>query len=105
MLTAFVTPVLTDTLGPAWYERGFLQQSFLRPVYTSDEFCVVSAAMQGAEPGEILFSLGLQKSDGEQATGRLRRRRPGGGAGDRPLGASGQAAGPPADRRRGPAPG
>jgi hypothetical protein len=68
VLCAFLEPRLVERFGRAWYERGFLQQAFLRPVYTSDEF---RATLDDLEPGptdESLLALGLEKRDGERAT-------------------------------------
>ncbi|HEY7294807.1 MAG TPA: hypothetical protein VH916_07180 [Dehalococcoidia bacterium] len=68
VLCAFIEPRLVEQFGRAWYERGFIQQSFLRPVYTSDEFRVTLDDLSPGPADEALFAVGLEKRDGERAT-------------------------------------
>jgi len=68
VLLAFMTPTLTGLFGRAWYERGFLKQSFVSPIYESTEFRTYAEEM-AVEPGdERLLAFGLEKRDGERAT-------------------------------------
>ncbi len=68
VLCAFVEPRLIEQFGRAWYERGFLQQAFLRPVYTNDEFRVALDELACGPFDEALFAIGLEKRSGERAT-------------------------------------
>lgn len=66
--TAFMTPALTAQFGQAWYERGFLKQSFIHPLYESDEFRITFEELTPTEHDERLYSLSLEKRDGERHT-------------------------------------
>jgi len=68
VLCAFLEPRLVERFGRAWYERGFIQQAFLRPVYTSDEFRATLDALEPGPSDEALLALGLEKRDGDRAT-------------------------------------
>lgn len=68
VLCAFLEPRLVERFGRAWYERGFIQQVFLRPVYTSDEIRPTLAELEPGAGDEALLALGLEKRDGERAT-------------------------------------
>jgi hypothetical protein len=66
--TSFMTPALVEQFGQAWYERGFLKQSFIAPLYEQEEFRVVFDELPSAKGDECLFSLALEKRSGEQHT-------------------------------------
>jgi acyl dehydratase len=68
VLLSFIEPLLRDLFGPAWYERGFLKISFVRPVYEADEFRAVIEESDPAATDERLTLIGLEKRDGERAT-------------------------------------
>ena len=68
VLSAFLTPALVELFGPAWYERGFLKQTFVKPIYETDQFRVVAEDIVSASFDERLVSLSLDKQDGESAT-------------------------------------
>lgn len=66
--TSFMTPALTEQFGDAWYERGFLKQSFIAPLYGHEEFRIVLDELPAGSQDECLFSLSLEKRSGEQHT-------------------------------------
>jgi len=67
VLSAFLTPVLVDRFGSAWYERGFLKVSFVAPVYDTDEIRAVLEDLEAAPGDEVLVRAGLEKRDGSRA--------------------------------------
>ena len=68
VLLSFIEPLLRDLFGGAWYERGFLKISFIRPVYETDEFRAVIEEADPTASDQRLTSIGLEKRDGECAT-------------------------------------
>lgn len=67
VLCSFMTPLLVDRFGAAWYERGFLKTSFVAPVYEIDE---IRAVLEDLDPGdgdEALVRIGLEKRNGDRA--------------------------------------
>ncbi len=68
VLCSFMTPLLVDRFGTAWYERGFFKTSFITPVYETDEIRTVLEELAPAEMDEALVSVSLEKRSGERAT-------------------------------------
>lgn len=68
VLCAYMTPLLIERFGAAWYERGFFKNSFITPVYATDAIRVVLAEMAPAEGDEALTGVYLEKESGERAT-------------------------------------
>lgn len=68
VLCSYMTTLLVERFGPAWYERGFFKTSFVGPVYETDEFRVVLEEREPG-PGEAgLVAVRLEKRSGEPAT-------------------------------------
>ncbi len=65
---AFAVDRLVDRFGPDWYERGFLKQAFIAPLYEVDDFQVVLEALEPHEGDDALVSVALEKRDGTQVT-------------------------------------
>jgi hypothetical protein len=68
VLVPFMTPVLVEVFGPAWYERGFLKQSFIQPIYETTDFRVVVEEIEPAAHDERLVRFGLETREGGRAT-------------------------------------
>jgi hypothetical protein len=68
VLVPFMTPALVEMFGPAWYERGFLKQSFVQPIYETTDFRVVVEELEPTEHDERLVRLGLETREGGRAT-------------------------------------
>ena len=68
VLCAFLEPRLVERFGRDWYERGFLQQAFLRPVYTSDAFRATLDELEPDASDSAQVAIGLEKRGGERAT-------------------------------------
>lgn len=66
-LAAFMTEPLDELFGRDWYERGFLRQSWVKPVYGSDEFRIFAEEEEPTEYDDRLLSFGLEKRDGARA--------------------------------------
>lgn len=66
--TAFMTPALTEQFGKAWYERGFLKQSFIAPLYEREEFEIVFEELEPTADDERFCSLVLVTRGGQQHT-------------------------------------
>jgi hypothetical protein len=68
VLVPFMTPALVEVFGPDWYERGFLKQSFIQPIYETTDFRVVVEEIEPTEHDERLVRFGLETREGGRAT-------------------------------------
>ncbi len=68
VLVTYMTPAAIEMLGPAWYERGFLKQTFVAPVHETDTIRLVMEVATPTEHDERLVMVGLEKEDGQRAT-------------------------------------
>src|SRR5688500_4229686 len=68
VLCAYMTPLLVERFGRAWYERGFFKTSFIAPVYETDEIRAVLEELPPGEGDATLAAVNLEKRTGERAT-------------------------------------
>lgn len=67
-ICAFVTQRMVERLGEAWYERGFLKQAFIHPLYDPDEFQVLVQPLKPGTYDEQLVEVSLETREGARIT-------------------------------------
>jgi acyl dehydratase len=68
VLLAAMTPVLVRLFGRDWYERGFLRQSFVKPIYVASEVRLVARERTPADGDARLLEFGFEDRDGHACT-------------------------------------
>ncbi|MGE0598968.1 MAG: hypothetical protein AB7J35_03975 [Dehalococcoidia bacterium] len=66
--SAFVTKRAVELFGPQWYERGFMKQAYIQPLYESDEFQIVTDELKPGEFDERLHELAFETRAGVRTT-------------------------------------
>ena len=67
-ICAFVTQRMVERFGEAWYERGFLKQAFIHPLYDPDEFQVLVEPLTPSAHDEQLVEVALETRAGTRIT-------------------------------------
>ncbi len=66
--SAFVTKAVVERFGPAWYERGFMKQSYIHPLYEDDQFRIVTKELEPTGTDETLIELAFETRKGVRTT-------------------------------------
>lgn len=66
--SAFVTKAAVECFGQAWYERGFMKQAYIAPLYETDEFRIVMTPLPPLDCDEELRELAFETKAGLRTT-------------------------------------
>jgi len=66
--SAFVTNAVVERFGQAWYERGFMKQSYIKPLYEGDDFRIVLEEREATPNDEVLCELAFETREGVRTT-------------------------------------